>query len=133
MNEDTASDSPKPKLNANTRLAYERTFLAHERTQLGWIRTALSLISFGFAIAKFFEALREQHRAKEPLLAPRSVGILMISIGLLSLVLSDFQHRRARKAMRKEYPDLPTSVAGITGAFIALLGILALLGALFRE
>ena len=121
-----------PELDSATRLAYERTYLAHERTQMGWVRTALAFISFGFAIAKFFEVLRETQRAREPLLDPRTLGILMIGGGLLALLLSDLQHRRAMKLMREQCPGLPRSLAGITAAFIALLGILALLGALMR-
>jgi putative membrane protein len=130
MSENTApSASQDPRI----RLAYERTYLACERTQMGWVRTALSFISFGFAIAKFFELLREQHPDKAPLLAPRTIGILMIVIGLLSLLLSDLQHRRSIKLIRKECPGLPPSLADATAAFVTLLGILALLGALFRR
>ena len=121
------------KLDRATSLAYMRTYLAHERTQMGWVRTALSLISFGFPIAKFFEYLREQHPAIEPLLGPRSPGILMISSGLLSLFFSDLQHRRAMRLLRQEWPGLPASIAGITAAFIALAGILALFSALMRQ
>jgi putative membrane protein len=99
---------------------------------MGWVRTALSLISFGFAIAKFFEWLHEQHHEKEPLLAPRTVGILMIAIGLVALSLSELQHLRAVKLIRKECPGLPRSLASPIAGFIALLGILALFGALFR-
>jgi putative membrane protein len=123
------SASPDPRV----RLAYERTYLAIERTQMGWVRTALSLISFGFGIAKFFQWLREQHPGKEPLLAPRTVGILMIVIGLVALLLSDLQRRQAMKLIRKECPSLPGSLAGPVAGFIAVLGILALLGALFRQ
>jgi putative membrane protein len=130
MSEITApSAGPDPRV----RLAYERTYLAIERTQMGWVRTALSLISFGFAIAKFFQYLHEQHPGKEPLLAPRTVGILMIVIGLVALLLADLQHRQAIRLIRKECPGLPYSLAGPVSVFIALLGILALLGALFRQ
>lgn len=130
---ENAPASPACCPDPRVRLAYERTYLACERTQMAWMRTALSFISFGFAIAKFFEWLREQHRGPETLLSPRTVGILMIVIGLLALVLADLQHRRAMKVMRRECPDLPRSIAGITAAFIAFLGILALLGAFLRQ
>lgn len=115
-----------------TRLAYERTFLGWERTQMGWVRTALSLISFGFAIAKFFDYLRQKQVTPPPLLGPRTVGILMIGSGLVALALASVQHRRAMKVIREQCPSLPPSVAGVTGAFIALVGILALIGALLR-
>jgi putative membrane protein len=107
MSENTAPNAnPDPRV----RLAYERTYLAFERTQMGWVRTALSFISFGFAIAKFFEWLREQHPAKQPLLSPRTIGILMIAIGLMSLLLSDLQRRRALKLIAKRMPG-PATVA----------------------
>ncbi len=125
----TSSSSSDPRV----RLAYERTYLAFERTQMAWVRTALSFISFGFAIAKFFEWIREQHPPKEPLLTPRIIGLLMITSGLVALLLSELQHRRALKVIRKECPNLPPSLAGATGAFIAVLGILALLAVLLRE
>ncbi|EDY18730.1 protein of unknown function DUF202 [Chthoniobacter flavus Ellin428] len=125
----TSSSSADPRV----RLAYERTYLAFERTQMGWVRTALSFISFGFAIAKFFEWVREQHPANGPLLTPRAIGLLMIVCGLAALLLSELQHRRALKVIRKECPGLPPSLAGATAAFIAVLGILALLGVLLRQ
>ena len=58
-------------------LAFERTLLAGERTQIAWVRTALALISFGFAIAKFFQYLREQKGETVTLMSPRMVGLLM--------------------------------------------------------
>ena len=120
-------------LDTATRLAYERTWLANQRTQMSWVRTALTLISFGFTIAKFFEYLHEKQGDKAPLLGARTVGIMMIAGGLVALALSDVQHRRAVKAIRARCPDLPPSLAGVTSAFIAFLGILALLGAIFRN
>ena len=132
MNEETKPKESQPGLDRTTRLAYERTFLGWERTQMGWVRTALSLISFGFAIAKFFDFLRQKQVAPPPLLGPRTVGILMIGGGLIALAVASVQHRRALKVMREQCPGLPSSLAGVTGAFIALLGILALIGALLR-
>jgi putative membrane protein len=122
----------QPVLDANTRLAYERTYLAHERTQMGWVRTALALISFGFTIAKFFEVLREKNVVEAPRIQPKTIGVLMIASGLVALLLSDIQHRKAMQIIRQRCPGLPPSLAGITAALIALLGILALLGALWR-
>jgi putative membrane protein len=132
MNEETKPKESASALDRATRLAYERTFLGWERTQMGWVRTALSLISFGFAIAKFFDFLRQKQVTPAPLLGPRTVGILMIGSGLVALAMASVQHRRALKVMREQCPGLPRSLAGVTGAFIALIGILALIGALLR-
>jgi putative membrane protein len=113
-------------------LAYERTFLAYERTRIAWVRTALALISFGFAIAKVLQYLREKEGETATLLSPRAIGLVMIAIGLLSLILADRQERRALKALRERCPELPTPVAGIVAVLIALLGVLALIGAILR-
>jgi putative membrane protein len=119
---------PDPRV----QLAYERTFLAYERTRIAWVRTALALISFGFAIAKVLQYLRDKQGETATLMSPRAVGLVMIVIGLLSLVLANRQERRAMKALRECCPKLPTPVSGVMTLLIALLGILALIGALFR-
>ena len=133
MSDESIPDKAVARLDTGTRLAFERTYLAHERTQMAWVRTALSLISFGFAIAKFFEFLHEKQGEKGPLMSPRTVGILMISIGLVALALASLQHRRALRALREQCPDLPASVAGVTAVLLASLGILALIGAVLRS
>jgi putative membrane protein len=119
-------------LDTGTQLAYERTYLAHQNTQMAWIRTALALISFGFTIAKVFEMLRNKSGGAGPQITPRQVGILMISIGLIALVLSTMQHLYAMRRLRGACPDLPRSLSWITAALIALLGLMALMGAIFR-
>jgi hypothetical protein len=56
----------------------------------------------------------------------------MIAIGLISLILADWQERRALKALRERCPELPTPIAGTVAVLIALLGVLALIGAILR-
>jgi len=112
-------------LDSKTRLAFERTHLAHERTQMAWVRTSLALISFGFAIAKFYRFLDETQGDQAPYFTPRTVGLLMISIGLIALVFANAQHRRALRTLRARCPDLPVSTAGATAVVIMLLGVLA--------
>jgi inner membrane protein YidH len=133
MNEEPTHKQSMPPLDTSTRLAYERTYLAHERTLMGWVRTALGLISFGFTIAKVFEYLREKEGAQATLLRPRTVGIIMIAIGLVALALATIQHRRASRVLLERCPDLPPSLSGVLAAFIALLGVLALLSAILRQ
>ena len=106
----------------NLRLAYERTILAYTRT-------ALALISFGFTIAKFFEALEGRSGTPPPLLHPRTVCLTMIGMGLFSLLLAVLQLRQGRKV----YPQAPRSVAGMLAFTIAVLGILALIVAIFHH
>ncbi len=119
----------KPE-NLSTRLGYQRTFLALERTQMAWVRTGLSLISFGFGIAKFFQYLFEVQGTEGPILGPRTVGMVMIAIGLVSLTMANVQHRKAVVELRAESPGLPKSTAGATAAVIMVLGVVAFLGAL---
>jgi putative membrane protein len=113
-------------------LAFERTFLAYERTRIAWVRTALALISFGFVIAKFYQYLREKQGETATVLSPRAIGLLMISIGLVGLILANWQERRALKALRERCPELPQSISGVMALLIALFGVLALISALLR-
>ena len=123
-----SATQPDPRV----RLAFERTFLAYERTQIAWVRTALALISFGFAIAKFFQYLREKQAETATLMSARSIGLVMITIGLVGLILANRQEQRALKALRERCPELPTPISGVMAVLIALLGVLALVGALLR-
>ena len=132
MAREAVGEGTEVTLDAGTGLAYERTFLAHERTQMAWVRTALALISFGFTIAKFFELLHVKDGVPGPRLQPRTVGILMIAIGLVALLVSTWQHERALQVLRAACPNLPKSVSWVTAMLIALLGLLALAGAIFR-
>jgi putative membrane protein len=119
-------------MDVRTKLSYERTYLAYERTQMSWVRTALSLISFGFSIAKFFEHLHATQGSQAVQTAPRVVGLLMIGIGLLSLMVTNFQHKRVMKAMIKQCPDLPKSLSGLMSWLIVIVGILAFFGAVMK-
>jgi putative membrane protein len=134
MHDNSSQKEPAAGLDAGTRLSFERTYLAHERTQMAWVRTSLALITFGFSIAKFYQFL-EQKKLGEPVpvLHPRTVGLLMIAIGLVSLGLGSLQHALALRALRAQCPDLPRSLAGITAGLLALLGVVALFGAFVRQ
>ena len=133
MSEEANPVKAAPAPDTGTRLAYERTWLAHERTQMAWVRTALSLISFGFTISKFFEYLHEKQAESAPPIGAKTVGIVMISSGLVALALATAQHRQALKIMRAGWPGMPRSLAGVIAALIAVLGLLALFGAIFRS
>ena len=56
----------------------------------------------------------------------------MITIGLVGLILANWQERRAMKALRARCPELPQSISGVMAMLIALLGVLALISALLR-
>lgn len=132
MTSESNNDGSPVHLDTGTRLAYERTFLAHERTQMAFLRTALSLISFGFTISKFFELMHQQQGQEAPLLSARTVGIVMIGMGLVSLVMGTYQHWHALRALRTKCPDLPRSTSWVTALLLTLLGLAAMTGALIR-
>lgn len=115
-------------------LALERTYLAHERTLMAWIRTATSLITFGLALYKFFFYLHEQDPARHPerIFGARTFGLLMIVIGLMTLALATWQRRQDMRRLRSQFPGTPRSLALVTAALIAGLGVAALLAALFQ-
>jgi len=127
------ADSGIPRLDTTTRLAFERTRVAYDRTVMAAVRTATSLITFGFTVYKFFEVEMKGKDYASQLVGPREFGIAMILIGLVSLSIALFERRRDMKGMRKVYPDMPRSSAGVVAALIAGLGILALLLAIFRQ
>ena len=124
------------KVDASSKLSLQRTVLSYERTMLAWVRTSTSLITFGFGIQQFFRATRGPDYAD--LIGPRTFGLTMIIIGLLALLLAALQHRSAIEALklsypeREHYPAIRRSNAWLLGILIALLGLLALVSALFR-
>jgi putative membrane protein len=129
------TDAGAAALPSSTELALDRTLLAHDRTLMAWVRTATSLISFGFTIYKFFQYLREQ-QGLEPdgrALGPRRFGMLMISIGLVTLLLATLQQWWLRKKLMRIYPEAGFPLATIMAAFISLLGILALIAVILRQ
>ena len=132
MNNEAIHQPPATQPDPRVQLAFERTFLAYERTRIAWVRTALALISFGFVIAKFFQYLREKQGETATVLSPRTIGLVMITIGLVGLILANWQERRALKVLRERCPGLPQSISGVMAVLITLFGVLALIGALLR-
>lgn len=119
-------------LDANTRLAAERNRLALERTMMAWTRTATSLILFGFGSYQIFGYLATSERLREPLLRPQVFGVTMIVTGLIALALALFQHVQELRALRAEFGPMRPSIAAVVAAFVAGLGVIALLGVTWR-
>jgi putative membrane protein len=116
-------------------LALERTYLAYERTLMAWIRTAASLIAFGFTLYKFFFFMHEQEpgRQIDQLLGPRTYGLIMMGIGVITLLLAAWQHRRQMHELRAQYPQAPPSLSLVLAALIAGLGVLGFIAAILRQ
>jgi len=119
-------------LDTGTKLAVERTRLAQERTTMAWVRTAASLISFGFTIYKFFQIEEKGLHTGTGLIGSRGFAGIMICTGVGALVLAAVQHHKSLHEMRDNYGPLPKSVAGPVAWLVGLLGLLALLGVVYR-
>ena len=116
----------------NTKLAYERTNLANERTLMAWVRTATSLITFGFTIYKFFQLEMRGLPRTDQVIGAREFAIFMIAIGLIALIVSTIQHWQFRRNLKKQYTEIPRSLAALVAGLISLLGIVAIITVIFR-
>jgi len=117
----------------DNRLSLENTRLAYERTMMAWIRTATSLITFGFAVYKFFQIDQPSGAYGDHLVTPRGFGIILISMGLFALLLATIEHLASMRMLRKEFPSAQRSLSALIAGLISILGILALLAAIFRQ
>src|SRR5262245_33016544 len=105
-------------LDTGTELAITRTRLAADRTLMAWIRTSFSMITFGFGVAKFFQYLHEQQPLAHPSLpeAPRNLGLILVSVGTLSLLAGAHEYRQALRrlqAMSGSAQRAPTAIGVI--------------------
>ncbi|HWO02995.1 MAG TPA: hypothetical protein VNS63_27390 [Blastocatellia bacterium] len=91
----------------------------------------VTLITFGFTIYKFFQI---ELRREEPgrLIGSHEFGLMMVSIGLISLVLATWQNRRDMQRLRALHADVPWSNASLVASLVSLLGIVAFVVMIFR-
>lgn len=85
-------------------LAVTRTILALDRTLLAWIRTSVALLGFGFTLAKFIRgyiASGAIHGVNPD--SPRTIGIVMIMLGLGGLIGGLIEYTRSLVALNKEH------------------------------
>ena len=64
---------------------------------------------------------------------PREYGLLMISVGVVSLVCATVQHRRDMKALRALHPEIPYSLVTVLAGFMSVIGVVTLLAVIFRQ
>jgi putative membrane protein len=114
-----------PPADAGTLLAVDRTRLAYERTMMAWVRTGMSLISFGFTVYKFFQYQVEhgQMAASGRLIGPREFAMVMIGLGLVSVLLSSFDHHHSLAKLKAAYGPQPRSTAALVGLLVSLVGL----------
>lgn len=118
-----------------TELAIMRTALALDRTLLAWVRTSLGFIGFGFTLAKFVSHLTRSGQLSDmPITGPESptsLGLMMMTLGLLGLICAGVDHWRAEKRLTtKSISVSPWSFSFILAIMLAavtvlLIGILA--------
>ena len=131
------SSSPADVPPTATRLAIDRTRIAYDRTLMAWIRTGTALIAFGFTFYKFFQFDVRPAEGRGPLIrseliGPREFALVLIGLGLLSVLIGTFEHRRDLKALRKEWAGMPGSGTTYVAALMAVLGLLAFVAVIFR-
>ncbi len=121
-------------LDASTRLAVDRTRLALDRTAMAWTRTAISLITFGYGVYKVIDVARPDFTARQSVIGHREFGLIMICVGLVTLMLGTYEHRRDTRQLQADYPAALTRSSGVRvlSGFVAVLGLLALLTMHFR-
>jgi hypothetical protein len=66
-------------------------------------------------------------------LAPANFAIAMVLMGLISLLLGTWEHRRNMPSLRGEYADMPRSQTAILAILISVLGGLALVAVIFPQ
>lgn len=113
-------------------MARDRTWLAHERTLMAWVRTATSMITFGFTIYKFFQ-FEAPHTVPHVILTPRDFGLIMISIGLITLLLAIVSRRKQSAALSREIRQKRTSLSEIIAILMFAFGILVLAATAWRS
>ena len=123
----------EPTLNAQTKLALQRTRMSYERTVMSWIRTSTSLITFGFGVYKFFQLELKVAGRENQRIGVQEFSLLLVGAGLLAMILGTVDHWRNMRSIRKLDPTLPRSRAGLLSAVIALLGLFALIAVIFRQ
>ena len=87
---------------ASDHFAWLRTRLSLERTLMAWVRTAVSLIGFGFTIVQFFDRLGSLPGAAAARFpdAPRYLGLMLITCGIVALIVSIWQYQVGARYLR---------------------------------
>jgi putative membrane protein len=91
------------RVTSDSRFSWVRTRLSLERTMMSWLRTAVALIGF----LQQIPGVGPAHGPN----APRYLGLVLISCGVLALVVSIWQYRWT---VRYLWGEPFASIAGMT-------------------
>ena len=111
-------------------LALIRTAFSSQRSLMSWMRTSVSLYTFGFSITKFTEYLEREAQGAEFSGSPRSLGLLLIAMGMVATVLAAYEHsKRIRRMKQLGLSDasrwyLPT----VAALALFMIGLVTLVG-----
>jgi putative membrane protein len=98
---------------------------------MAWIRTSISMIGFGFTLAKLFQSLASSNiLIRGPagrVWTAEGVGMLLISLGTLSLIVAVLDHRRELKQLQAIGLQPRFSLTLVVASVLAILGVMALL------
>lgn len=115
-------DESKNKENARDHLANERTFLA-------WIRTSIGIMAFGFVVVKFTLFVKQVSMilGHEDIIHSKGysgiVGIILVSFGSLTAILSFVRYRQTAKQLNEGYYNHSPFLITLLTAFIFLISI----------
>ncbi|MBC7407597.1 MAG: DUF202 domain-containing protein [Arcicella sp.] len=115
-------DESKNKENARDHLANERTFLA-------WIRTSIGIMAFGFVVVKFALFVKQVSMllGHEDIIHSKGysgiVGIILVSFGSLTAILSFVRYRQTAKQLNEGYYNYSPFLITLLTAFIFLISI----------
>ena len=90
-------------------------------------------MAIGFTAYKFYYARIE--RGEAPLgheLTGRGIGIILISLGFISLLFSTLQHKKSYAKLKLQYENMPYSLTLRVAYVILVFSILMLLMVIFR-
>lgn len=99
---------------------------------MAWIRTAISLLTFGFGIYKFFQLGAGHDYAVSHRIGPREFGLVMVTVGLLSLFLGAYDNRNNIQILRTISPMVRRSKPSWLALLIGALCVTALIVMLLR-
>jgi uncharacterized membrane protein YidH (DUF202 family) len=119
--------------------AYKKEFnlekyrIVLERLQLNWLQWNITCMLLGFGIYKFYYARISS--GADPMGGPVNgwhIGIIMISVGLISLLASTIQHRTNVIKLKLQFEAMQYSISLRVSYFILVFSVFMLLVVIFK-